>query len=188
MPIDRELLGRLRVEPLDRKRHDRAAFSSGEPRIDTYLKTRAAGLMDVDGTRVWVACLDDQPRDIVGYYALNAHAIDASAIPPKLARKLPSNHPIPATFLSNIGVTTAYQGRGIGSLLLADAFHNASRAADIVGSAFLVLDALSDRAAQLYRQHGFLDLPEPPGRMIIGMRQVRAAIAQATDAGARPAP
>ena len=175
MPIDIAFLERLRIEPLDRNRHDRAAFSSGEDRIDTYLRTRAAGLQDVEGTRVWVACLDDT-TEIVGFYAMNAHGIDASAIPANLRRKLPTQHPIGAVFLSNIGTTADHQNKGVGSLLLADAFKNAIKAADVIGAAFIVLDALSENAARLYRRVGFVNIPEPPGRMIIGMKQVRAAV------------
>lgn len=178
MPLDAALLRRLTIQPLSRDRHDRAAFASGEPRVDTYLQTRAAGLADVDGTRVWVASVEGS-TEIVGFYALNAHGIDASAIPPNLRRKLPRDHPVPATFLSNIATASRYQGRGIGGFLLADAFRNTARAAEIVGSAFIVLDALSERAARFYRRHGFIDLPTPPGRMVIGMRQVRAAIVAA---------
>lgn len=182
MPTDLALLARLRIEPLNRALHDRAAFWSGEPRIDTYLQNRAAGLMDVEGTVVWVACLDDTP-EIVGFYAMNAHAIDAGAIPKPLRRKLPTQHPIGATFLSNMGTSREFQGRGIGSLLLADAFANAAHAADIVGSAFVVLDALNERAAALYRRPGFIDLPDPPGRMVIPMKQVRAALVLAKRPG-----
>lgn len=175
MPTDIALLARLTIEPLDRKKHDRAAFSSGEDRIDTYLKTRAAGLMDVDGTVARVACFDGS-REIVGFYAMNAHAIEPSEIPEHLRKRLPRDHPIGATFLSNIGVATAYQGRGIGSYLLADAFIRAVHAAAYVSSAFIVLDALSEPAARLYRRHGFVDIAEPKGRMLIGMKQVRVAI------------
>lgn len=178
MPADLPFLTRLIIEPLDRDRHDRAAFSCGEPRIDAYLKTRAAALMDVEGTRAWVACLKGS-GEILGFYAMNAHAIDASAVPKPLRRKLPRDHPIPAIFLSNIGVSTTHQGKGLGRYLLADAFRNAVRAADAVGSAFIILDALSEDAARLYRSIGFVDLPEPPGRMAIGMRQVRAAVERA---------
>lgn len=180
MSVDLALLGRLRIEPLDRNKHDRAAFSCGEPRLDTYLKTRAAGLMDLESTRAWVACLDDG-RDIVGFYAVNAHAIDASALPESLVRRLPRHRPIPAIFLSNIAVSSACQGAGIGSLLLADCFARAARVADEIGAAFIVLDALSEQAARFYRRHGFTDVPDPAGRMVIGLTQVRRAIAMATD-------
>ncbi len=185
MPVDLAILRRLRFEPLDRARHDRAAFSCGEPRIDAYLKTRAGALMDVDSTRTWVACLDDDV-EIVGFYALNAHAIDASALPSTLTKRLPRAHPIPAVFLSHLGVATAFQGAGIGSVLIADAFRRAVAVADQVGAAFIVLDALSENAARLYRRWGFLDIPDPPGRMVIGMRQVRAAVAAAAPSPSSP--
>lgn len=182
MPGEVDFLARIRIEPLDRAKHDRTAFLSGEPRVDTYLKTRAAGLMDVDATRVWVASLDGT-TEIVGYFAMNAHTIDASDLPASLRKRLPQHHPIPAMFLSYIGVSSAYQRRGIGAMILAEAFVKAVLAADVIGAAFIVLDALSEDAARFYRRHGFTDLPSPPGRMIIGLRQVRVAIAAAASEG-----
>lgn len=173
-----DLLARLRIEPLDRSRHDRAAFSCGEPHIDAYLKTRAAGLMDVESARAWVASLDDSP-EIVGFYALNAHGIDISGLPSGVRRRLPPYHPVPAVFLSNIGVASGYQGSGIGSYILADAFARIASVADQIGAAFIVLDALNEGAARFYRRHGFIDVLDTKGRMVIGMKQVRSAIARA---------
>ena len=177
MPLDIDVLVRLQVEPLDRDRHDRASFTCGEPRIDTYLKTRAAGLMDVEGTRVWVARFESS-SEIVAFYAMNAHAIDAIAVPKNLQRKLPRDHPIGAVFLSNIGTARAYQGKGVGSFMISDAFRRAVTAADAIGAAFIVLDTLNENAARLYHRAGFIPLPEPKGRMLIPMKQVRAALAE----------
>ena len=50
MPGEVDFLARIRIEPLDRAKHDRTAFLSGEPRVDTYLKTRAATVEIVDNS------------------------------------------------------------------------------------------------------------------------------------------
>lgn len=179
--IDRALLGRLRIEPLDRKRHGRAAFSSGEPRVDNFLKTNAAGLQDLDTTRCVVACFpseDGQPAEIVGFYALNAHAIDTTTLPEPLRRKVGKYPTVPAVYLSVVGVHETYQGKGIGSFLMASAFRRCAGIADQIGAAFIILDALNDDAARLYRRLGFADLPGHEPRMLIGMKVVRAAIAR----------
>jgi ribosomal protein S18 acetylase RimI-like enzyme len=65
----------------------------------------------------------------------------------------------------------------MGSFLMADAFKQSVRAADIIGARFLVLDALNERAAKLYRRLGFNDLPAHEPRMLINMTQVRKAVA-----------
>ncbi|WFU14452.1 GNAT family N-acetyltransferase [Bradyrhizobium sp. CB3481] len=178
MKIDRAFLARLRIEPLDRNLHDRAAFSSGVVRVDNFLKNNSGSQQDNDLTRVSVACLDDQ-IEVVGYYALNSHAIDITTLPEPIRKKLPRYPTIPAIYLSMIGFSDKYRGRGGGSHLLADALKNCVRVADIAGSHMVVLDALNERAAKLYRLFGFVDLPNHAPRMTVSMKVLRAAVAQA---------
>ena len=64
--IDRAFLARIRIEPLDRNKHDRAAFSCGEERVDNFLKKTATRQQDEGHTRVNVACLDDG-NVVIGY-------------------------------------------------------------------------------------------------------------------------
>jgi GNAT superfamily N-acetyltransferase len=177
--IDRAFLARLRVEPLDRNKHDRAAFRCGVERVDNFLANNAARQQDADHTRVYVACLD-AGNDIVGYYALNAHAIDVSTLPAEMHKKLPSYPTISAVYLSVIGFHAGHQGKGGGTLLMTDAFRRCLDVATIIGAHFIVLDALNDRAAKLYRELGFVDLPDYSPRMVISMKLVRKALAIAT--------
>jgi len=173
--IDRAFLARIRIEPLDRKKHDRAAFLCGEERVDNFLKNTAARQQDDDHTRVNVACLDAEPH-VIGYYALNSHGIDASTLPPDQRKKLPSYPFISAIYLSVVGVSSDHQEKGLGKLLMADAFKRCVVVADQIGAFFVVLDALNERAAKLYRKLGFVDLPGHEPRMIIRMAVVRKAV------------
>ncbi|QUS37985.1 GNAT family N-acetyltransferase [Tardiphaga alba] len=173
--IDRAFLARLRIEPLDRSRHERAGFHCGVDRVDNFLTNTAARQQDNDLTRVYVACLD-QSDAVIGYYALNAHAIDAASLPQAMAKKLPNYPTIAAIYLSIIGFHRDHQGKGGGGFLMADAFRRCVQVADVVGAHFLVLDALNERAAKLYRELGFIDLPDHEPRMIIGMKAIREAL------------
>lgn len=173
--MDRAFLGRLRIEPLDRSRHERNSFHCGVDRVDNFLANTAARQQDADLTRVYVACLD-QSNAIVGYYALNAHAVDAASLPQAMVKKLPNYPTIAAIYLSIIGFHADHQGKGGGSFLMADAFRRCVQAADVIGAHLLVLDALNDRAAKLYRELGFVDLPGHEARMIIGMKTIRKAL------------
>src|ERR1700681_1153516 len=100
---ERAFLTRVRIEPLDRAKHDRAAFSCGDDRLDNFLKNTAARQQDDDHSRVNVACLDDT-FVVIGYYALNAHGIDASSLPEADRKKLPAYPTISAIYLSKIAV------------------------------------------------------------------------------------
>lgn len=176
--IDRAFLARLRIEPLDRDKHDRAAFDSGVDRVNNFLQKTAARQQDADHTRVYVACLDGQ-NEVVGYYALNSHSIDITTLPEDKRKNLPRHPTISAIYLSMIGFRKDCHGKGGGTFLLMDALKKSVDAANIIGAHFLVLDSLNDRAARLYREIGFIDLPGHEPRMLMNMSAIRAAIAKA---------
>lgn len=170
---DVAFLARVRVEPLGQK-HDRAAFSCGDDKLDNFIKTTAGRQQEQDIARTYVGCLD-QDFVVIAYYALNSHFIDVTTLPPEVRRKLPNYETIPAIYLSKLGVRNEYQKNGLGTRLMAHAFRRCIDAADIVGAHFLVLDALNENAARLYRRLGFIDLPGHEPRMLIKMSIVRTA-------------
>jgi ribosomal protein S18 acetylase RimI-like enzyme len=172
---DCALLARLCIEPLDRRRHDRSTFSSGVGRVDRFLQTLAASQQDSGVSRTTVA-VEDGDREVVGFHTLCAHSIEARSLPEDLVRRLPRHPLVPAVYLGFLGVDVRFQGRGVGSFLMADAFARSVQAADILGAGFLVLDALNEDAARLYRRLGFVDLPGHAPRMLISLAQVRKAI------------
>jgi ribosomal protein S18 acetylase RimI-like enzyme len=176
---DRAFLARVHFEPLDRNAHDRAAFSCGEERVNNFLQKTAARQQDRDHTRVYVACLDDQ-QSVIGFYALNSHSIDVHTLPEEQREKLPNYPQISSIYLSVVGVHTDHQGKGLGRLLMGHAFARCVDVADQIGAHFIVLDALNERAAKLYRELGLVDLPGHEPRMLITMAVVRKSIQQAT--------
>lgn len=170
---DDAFLARVRIEPLGQK-HDRAAFSCGDERLDNFIKKTASRQQEQDIARSYVVCLD-QEFIVIAYYAVNSHFIDVTSLPLEIRKKLPSYETIPAIYLSKLGVHAEYQNKGLGSRLMAHAFQRCIDAADIIGAHFLVLDALNENAARLYRRLGFFDLPGHEPRMIIKMSVVRDA-------------
>jgi len=61
----------LRVEPLG-PYHDRASFSSGKSSLDDYLRHFAGQDERLDLTRCFVLVHEDEPKRVLGYYALSA--------------------------------------------------------------------------------------------------------------------
>jgi GNAT superfamily N-acetyltransferase len=111
---------------------------------------------------------------IIGFYALSPHAIDRERLPQD--KTLPRHERLSAIYLSMIAVDTSVQGKGIGSFLTANALAKCVDIADLGGGRYVVLDALNENAARLYRRLGFVDLPSQPLRMVIAMATVRKAI------------
>jgi GNAT superfamily N-acetyltransferase len=172
---DLAFLKRARIEPLDHT-HDRAAFTCGDAPLDNFLKNSATKQQQADIARVYISCLDAE-FVAIGYYALNSHFIDATTLPEKDRKKLPSYPTMPAIYLSKLGVHTDFQGRGLGQFLMAHAFKRCVDAADIIGAQFLVLDSLNERSTKLYRRLGLVDLPGHEPRMIMKMGLIRKAVA-----------
>ena len=172
---------RISIEPLDPQRHDRAVFSCGTIRLDNFLRRTARKHQKGDFTRVWVAT-EIGRTGILGYYALNAHALEGDDLPADLTKKAPRFGSIPAVYLSMIAVDRRHQGLGLGRILLADALNRAADVADQIGLKAVVLDAIDDGGPGItemrrtfYAGMGFRSLPSRPTRMFISIETVRKA-------------
>ena len=169
------------IESLDPQRHDRAAFSCGTIRLDNFLERTARKQQAGDFTRVRVAT-EIASAGILGYYALNAHALERDDLPADPTKKAPRFGSMPAVYLSMIAVDRRHQGRGLGRILLADALSRAAAVADQVGLKAVVLDVIEDggpeimeRRRTFYAGMGFRSLPSRPSRMFISIETVRNA-------------
>ena len=183
---------RLCIEPFDPKRHDRSTFSCGTNRLDNFLKRTAKKHQAGGFTRVWVAT-DGCERRVLGYYALNAHSLEAVDLPEALVRKAPRFGGIPAVYLSMIAVDRRYQGQGLGRFLLADALKRSVAAAVQIGVKAVVLDVIDDdgpevveRRRAFYAAMGFQSFPSLPSRMFILVGTVRDSFARAEVRGKDP--
>lgn len=171
----------LVIEPLDPSRHDRAGFSCGVSQVDNFLKKTANKLTKADNLRVWVMTGDG--RTIIGFYALNAHAIDYRDLPEKFARNRPGHGTIPAAYISMIGRDRRFSGAGYGGILLADCLKRIARVGDEIGTAVAVLDVLdcgdagrTERRMALYAGYGFQSFPSMPMRMFLPLATIRTLI------------
>ena len=169
------------IEPLDPERHDRAAFSCGVEQVDNFFKRTANKLAQADNLRVFV--LTSPKAELVGFYALNAHAIDYAELPAKYARARPRHGYIPASYISMIGVDQKFAGRGFGGDLLIDALERITRAADEIGIAVVVLDVLNcgnaelvEKRLRLYKSYGFLPLPSNQLRLFLPVATARTLL------------
>lgn len=175
------------IEPFDPDKHDRTAFSCGVEQVDNFFKKTANKLAKADNARVYAMTAPDGA--VIGFYALNAHAIDYQDLPRKYARTRPAHGSIPAAFVSMIGVDQRYAGQGFGGDLLVDALLRVAQAAEHVGIAMIILDVLDDgdpelveRRVKLYVGYGFQPLPSNPLRMFLSVATVRKMIAEGDQA------
>lgn len=173
---------RLKFEPLDKQKHDRAAFSCGQEALDNYLKQKATHELEKHVAAVFVATPDG--RTIGGYYTLSQYAVDADDIPADLLKqlKLPKYPALPATLIGRLATATAFKGKGIGVRLLMNALERALNASQQVASLAVVVDAKGG-AAGFYLKYGFIPLlPDHPNRLFLPMKTVAGMFSQAAAA------
>jgi len=174
------------IEPFDPERHDRTAFSCGVEQVDNYFQKTANKLAKADNVRLYV--MVDPGGSVIGFYALNAHAVQFTDLPAKFARTRPSHGNIPAAYISMIGRDQKFSGGGFGGDLLVDALRRIDVAAGAIGVAVVMLDVLDcgdpDRVARrrsLYGGYGFQSLASNPLRLFMSVSTVRKLITEEDD-------
>jgi ribosomal protein S18 acetylase RimI-like enzyme len=174
------MLGNLAIEPLDTKKHDRAAFSSGVEQVDNFLHKRAGKLVKGETARVFVAIDTDHPPEVIrGFYSINAHSVHCGELPNRYRRYAQPDGSIPGAFIGMIGVDQSAQRQGIGGILLTDALKRAFLVSQQIGTAVVMLDILDcgnpevvERRQRLYEGYGFESLDSDPLRMFMPMGTV----------------
>ena len=136
--------------------HDGAAFDSGEPVLDDWLRRRAWSNQQAAASRTYVVCPVGSQR-IVGYFALSMGQILARDVTGAMRRNMPN--PIPAVVLGRLAIDWAWQGKGVGRAMLADVVRRSLRASLEVSARLVIVHAISPAAEAFYLRHGFTRLP-----------------------------
>jgi GNAT superfamily N-acetyltransferase len=152
--------------------HDVAAFISGEPPLDDWLKRRARSNQASGASRTFVLC---QGTRVVAYYALASGAIAVDTAPGRFRRNMPS--PIPVVVLARLAVDRDWQGKGIGRALFRDAARRVAHAADSIGIRGIVVHAISENAKSFYLALGFDPSPLEPMMLMVTLADIRAVLA-----------
>src|SRR3546814_20008893 len=133
--------------------------------------------------------------DLIGFYSINAHAIDYTRLPPRFARNRPGHGSIPAAFLSMMGVDAGFAGRGHGEVLLTDALLRIHRLSREIGTAVVMLDVLAcgdpERVARrrnFYLRFGFMPLQAEPDRLYLPVAPIGTLPAPCTHPTLPPPP
>lgn len=157
------------------KKHDRDSFDCGVDPLNTYLK-RFARQNHENGISVTiVACADDDPKKILGYYSVSSGEVAFGDLPDGVKKKLPK-YPVPVMRIGRLAVDQSTKGTGLGRQLLVDALHRALDAAKIMGIFAVVVDAKDDGAKSFYKKYGFIEFKDRPMVLFIAIETVRDSL------------
>lgn len=147
--------------------HDVAAFDSGVPLLDEWLKKRALANEERGASRTYVVTAGGR---VVGYYALATGAVSAQQATGRIRRNMPD--PIPVMILGRLAVDHAFQNRGLGAALLRDSVLRTRQAADIVGVRAMLVHAISAEAKRFYERYGFAESPVDPMTLMLSLGNI----------------
>jgi len=163
---------KFRFEPLDKKKHDRAAFSCEQESLERFLKEQSAQEIKKRIAAVYVLTPDG--KTIAGYYTLSQYAIEAGQLPAALVQQLhlPKYDKLPATLIGRLARSKEFRGAGLGELLLMGALKRALEHSRNIASVAVVVDAIDENARSFYRRYGFIDIADRPSRLFLPMKTI----------------
>jgi len=152
---------------------DLEGFDCGVPALNEWLKRFA---LSDQGAGASVAYVLERDQEIVGFYALAPHAIEAEEASKRLGAGLPRQRPIPVILLARLGLDRSVQDKGLGGDLLKDALARCAAAADDIGGRAVLVHAKDAGAAAFYQRYGFISLAQNPNHLYVLMKDLRASI------------
>lgn len=164
----------IRVEPLDRRKHDLQHFDCGNERLSRWLQASAGQAERRNVARTYVAV--DGANRVAGYYTLVAGQAEHVEAPGAVRKGVPSHFPIPVGLVARLAVDTTHQGRGLGTDLLRDALRRILAASEHVGIRAVLLHAVDQRAAAFYVRLGFEPATPDGLTLMVPLAAVRAAL------------
>lgn len=141
-------------------------FQCGSEPLDNYIRRYASQDVRRNVARVFIATPENDPQRLAGFFTLSAGSVTCSSLPATMARKLP-RYPIPVALIGRLAVDSKFQGKGLGSILLADACQKVSKASVVLAVAGIIVDAKDEAAIAFYAHFGFIPLQGKNDRMFL---------------------
>jgi predicted GNAT family N-acyltransferase len=112
-------------------------------------------------TYVWTREHNDR---VVAYYSITPHQVVRDEVSSGMAGGVSV---IPAYLLARLALDGSLHGQGLGGELLHDALDRILSATSIASGRLVVVDAIDEHAAAVYRYHDFRPLKSNPLRLVM---------------------
>ncbi|MEW6737099.1 MAG: GNAT family N-acetyltransferase [Acidobacteriota bacterium] len=170
-------ISKIIIELFSSSKHEVGNFSCGYEALDNYIKSHAEGNASRGLGRTFVAVTADEPTTIRGYYTLTAAQAAKERLPKKATRGLPG-YPIPAILLARLAIDKTAQGKGLGEILLFDAFKRIFRGSYDFGIRIVLVDAIDEKAKNFYGKYGFIAFDDDPLKLFLPLKTIEALITE----------
>ncbi|EOC1317856.1 GNAT family N-acetyltransferase [Cronobacter turicensis] len=139
-----------------------ATFDCGCRELNDFLRHRLARQQQRNVLRAYTVITSEAEPSVAGYYTLSGASLEKTLFGDR-KRQIPYAS-APCILLGRLAVDKAFAGRGIGSMLVADAARRVYQVARTVGVYAMFVEAKDERAAQFYQRLGFLPAEGADGR------------------------
>jgi ribosomal protein S18 acetylase RimI-like enzyme len=146
--------------------HDRDSFDCGEETLNRYFKTQVTQDIRRRIANCFIA-IHSASGAVAGYYTIAAAGIPFVELPPEESKRLPRYPTLPAVRIGRLAVQRAFQGRGLGEMLLMDAMRRCMKVPPAVYA--VLVDAKNDGAAAFYQRYGFRAFASQPLTLFLAM-------------------
>lgn len=153
------------IRPLDAA-IETGNFQCGSEQLDGYIRRYASQDVRKNVARVFVATPESHPQQLAAFFTLSAGSVSCADLPSALAKKLP-RYPVPVALIGRLAVDKKFQGKGLGSILLADACQKVLYASAVLAVAGIIVDAKDAKAIAFYEHFGFILLQGQADRMML---------------------
>lgn len=157
--------------------HDRASFSSGVEPLDSFLKNNARQNAEA-GVSATIVAVRAGATAISGFFTLRMGEVAFDLVPAAERKKLP-RYPLPVVHLARLAVDVRERGKGLGELLLMEAFARSLRGNAEVAAVAVEVVAKDAAAVSFYKKYGFVALLDDEQHLYLPMKVVSAAFAKA---------
>jgi GNAT superfamily N-acetyltransferase len=158
------------------RHHDRRGFECGAPELDDYLRRYARQNHESGAAKTFVAVPLDDPRRVLGYYAISPGALEFAHAPAEITKRL-GRYEVPVYRSGRLAVSLPVQGRGLGAELLLSAGARALAVAGEVGGVALAIDAKDERTAAWCERFGAMRLLDDPLKLVLSLATIAEALA-----------
>jgi GNAT superfamily N-acetyltransferase len=157
----------FRIEKL-RRDHPVDGFTCGREELDRFLLRFAFANQQANASQTYLGLHD---AEVVGFYSLVVGEVAYAEAPERLVKGL-ARHPVPIMLLARLGVSAAWQGKGLGAGLLKDAMRRTLQAADIGGIRAFAVHAKDEAARSFYARFGLVPSPTDPLHMYLLIKDI----------------
>lgn len=148
---------------------DLGEFDCGDPGITAWLRTKAA-TSDGHTARINVCLVDGK---VVAFYSIHMGSMERSHLPGTSRSRQGLPDPLPVAVVGRLGVTRAYQGRGVAKGLMRHAMRLTLHLSEQVGTFGLIVQPVTPRVADFYRRMKFVDFRQPTAGQEGGASEVQ---------------